>query len=104
MAAYSYYPEHGKSLTAMHDQKEGDVVVLSVGSYAYSLPQGYSGWQSSEWTKYVLPAPVGVNKFGAALFDLDGIGQCPIDDSFQNEATRDAARKREFARLLERAA
>lgn len=104
MAAYSYYPEHGKSLTAMHNQKEGDVVVLSVGSYAYSLPQGYSGWQSSQWTKYVLPAPVGVDEFGAALFDLDGIGQCPLDDSFQNEATRDAAHKRELQHLLTRAA
>jgi hypothetical protein len=102
MAAYSYYPEHGKSLTAIHDQKEGDVVTLSVGSAAYSLPQTQFGWQSSQWTKYVLPAPVGVNKFGAALFDLDGIGQCPIDDSFQNEVTRDAAQKRELQRLLSR--
>ena len=104
MAAYSYYPEHGKNLTAIHDQKEGDIVVLSFSSNAYSLPMGAFGWKSTQWTKYVLPASVGVNKFGAALFDLDGIGQCPIDGSFQNEATRDAARKRESARLMGRAA
>ena len=102
MAAYSYYPEHGKSLTEIHDQKEGDVVTLSVGSTAYSLPQTQFGWQSSQWTKYVLPAPVGVNKFGAELFDLYCIGQCPIYDSFQNEVTRDAAQKRELQRLLSR--
>jgi hypothetical protein len=98
MAAYSYYPEHGKSLTAMRDKKEGDVVMLSVGSNAYSLPQNRFGWQGSEFTKYVLPAPVGVNQFGDALFDLAEIGQCPLDDSFQNEATLNAARKREWQR------
>lgn len=104
MAAYSYYPEHGKSLTAMHDQKEGDEVQLSVGSYAYNLPRGTFGWQSSQWTNYVLPAPVGVNEFGAFLFDLKDIGQCPIDGSFQNEATADAAKSRELRLLLARAA
>jgi hypothetical protein len=104
MAAYSYYPEHGKSLTAMHDQKEGDVVVMSVGSNAYSLPQNRFGWQGSQWTKYVLPAPVGVNEFGAALFDLEGIGQCPIDGSFQTETVMLEARKRELARVMNRAA
>ncbi len=104
MTAYSYYPEHGKCLTAMHDQKEGDVVVLSVGSNAYSLPQTRSGWQGCQWTKYVLPAPVGVNKFGADLFDLEGIGQCPIDGSFQTEAVMREARKRELARVMNRLA
>lgn len=104
MAVYSYYPEHGKSLTAIHDGKEGDVVQLSVSSNAYSLPKTRFDWQSTQWTKYVLPAPVGVNQFGAPLFDLHGIGQCPIDGSFQNEATRDAANKRELARILRRAA
>ena len=104
MAVYSYYPEHGKCLTAMHDQKEGDIVTLSVGSNAYSQPRGGFGWKGTQWTKYVLPAPVGINKFGAALFDLADIGQCPIDGSFQNEATADAARKRELQCLLARAA
>ncbi len=104
MAVYSYYPEHGKCLTAMHDQKEGDIVILSVGSNAYSLPMGGFGWKSAQWTNYVLPAPVGINKFGAALFDLADIGQCPIDGSFQNEATADAARKRELQARLASAA
>jgi hypothetical protein len=104
MAAYSYYPEHAKCLTAMHDQTEGDIVTLSVGSNAYSLPMGRFGWQGSQWTKYILPAPVGINQFGAALFDLAGIGQCPIDGSFQNEVTADAARKRELRRIRDRAA
>jgi hypothetical protein len=103
MATYSYYPEHGKCLTAMHDQKEGDIVTLSVGSNAYSLPMGRSGWKSTQWTKYVLPAPVGINKFGAALFDLAEIGQCPIDGSFQNQVTADAARERELQCFLARA-
>ncbi len=101
MAAYSYYPEHGKCLTAMHDQKEGDVVQLSCGSNAYSLPRTRFGdWQGSQWTKYVLPAPVGVNEFGASLFDLRGLGQCPLDGSFQTEEVMMAARKRELDRLL----
>ena len=104
MAAYSYYPEHGRSLTAMHNHNEGDVVQLSVASNAYSLPKTRFGWQSSQWTKYVLPAPVGVNEFGALLFDLRGLGQCPIDGSFQTEAVMWEARKRELARAINREA
>jgi hypothetical protein len=87
----------------MHDQKEGDVVVMSVGSNAYSLPPTRFSWQGCQWTKYVLPAPVGVNKFGALLFDLDGLGQCPIDGSFQTEEVMWEARKRELARVRDRA-
>jgi hypothetical protein len=45
-----------------------------------------------------------VNEFGASLFDLKGIGQCPIDDSFQTEAVMWEARKRELARVMNRAA
>ena len=99
MAAYSFHAEFGKCLTAIHGANEGDTVTLSVGSYAYSLPRNGFGFQSSQFTQYVLPAPVGVDCFGAQLFDLDGLGQCPIDGSFQNEATRLAAIQNEVKRL-----
>ena len=104
MAAYSFYPEHGKSLTSIMGGKEGDAVCLTYGSYAYSKPRGGFGYPSCQFTNYILPAPVGFDQWGTPLFDIDGIGTCPLDGSPQNETTRDAADKRESARLYQRAA
>lgn len=105
MAIYSYYPDLGRSLTSFGNasqERAGDTVTLSVSSYAYSLPKGRFGWQGSQWTTYVLPEPVGVGRWGEPLFDLTGCGTCPIDGSRQDEATREAAERRELARLLGR--
>jgi hypothetical protein len=100
MASYSFHKEFGKCLTAIRGGKEGDTVTISVGSYAYTLPQSRFGWQGSEFTSYVLPTPLGYDEFGAALFDLEGLGQCPLDGSFQNEVTRNAAQKRWLNEVL----
>lgn len=84
MAAYSYHADHNKWLTAITGGKEGDLISLSIGSFAYSLPRStHFGWQSCRWTDFVLPTPVGVDQFGAALFDLNGLGCCPLDGSRQ---------------------
>jgi hypothetical protein len=97
MASYSYYPKHGRCLTSISGASEGDVVTLSVASNAYSLPPSRFGWQSSQFTQYTLPAPVGFDRFGHPLFDLAGLGRCPIDGSPQTEAALNAARAAERA-------
>lgn len=94
MATYSFYPEFGRSLTCLGpDAKAGEKRTLSISSFAYGLPMGRFGYQGSQWTDYVLPEPVGHDDRGQPLFDLEGLGQCPLDGSFQNEETRLAARK-----------
>jgi hypothetical protein len=91
MAVYSYSKEHGRNLTSIMNAKEGDTITLSTGSYAYTQPQDRFGWRGSQWTNYTLGPCLGQKEFCDNLFDIEDIGQCPLDDSFQNEKTRHAA-------------
>jgi hypothetical protein len=103
MAAYSYYPKFGKGLTSMANHYAGDVVTISVGSKAYSLPPSRFGFQSCQFTRFTLPDPEGFDEWGSPLFDLDGLGRCPLDDSPQTEEVRRDAERRRTANLYDRA-
>lgn len=88
MAATFFHKPTQRWLTSIYNGKEGDVVLLSWASFAYSSPMGGFGFRGSEFTQYTLAAPVAYDEsFGRRdpLFDLD---ECDPRNPFDKSPQR----------------